>query len=116
LGFGAAAFTRFASEGWWARQDSTCNQTVMSDLAAALRDDFQLFSMTIIQKIHVVHVNRSASGPRMEPSEQKEFRFSRDRIRRPAQVVWGDGTYVSIQTSLTCQKSCRLPWIDAALH
>jgi hypothetical protein len=22
LGFGAAAFTRFASEGWWARQDS----------------------------------------------------------------------------------------------
>jgi hypothetical protein len=21
-GFGAAAFTRFASEGWWARQDS----------------------------------------------------------------------------------------------
>ena len=22
MGFGAAAFTRFASEGWWARQDS----------------------------------------------------------------------------------------------
>jgi hypothetical protein len=22
VGFGAAAFTRFASEGWWARQDS----------------------------------------------------------------------------------------------
>jgi hypothetical protein len=22
MGFGAAAFTRFASEGWWARPDS----------------------------------------------------------------------------------------------
>ena len=35
LGFGAAAFSRFASEGWWGRKDSNLRSHKTADLQSA---------------------------------------------------------------------------------